>query len=63
MMTHRERHMVNLSSGIELVLLTITEDVSIYIHTTAVTQLPVLLPGGITPANERRYACQDAACS
>ena len=36
--------MVNPWSGIELVLLTITEDVSVYIHTTAVTQLPVLLP-------------------
>jgi hypothetical protein len=41
---HRERHMVNLWSGIELVLVTITEDVNVYIHTKAVTQLPVLLP-------------------
>ena len=29
---------------IELVLLTISEDINVYIHTTAVTQLPVLLP-------------------
>jgi hypothetical protein len=36
--------MVNLWSGIELVLLTITEDVNVYIHTKAVTRLPVLLP-------------------
>ena len=40
---HRERYRVNLWSRIELVLLTITEDVSVYIHISAVTQLPVLL--------------------
>jgi hypothetical protein len=33
MAVHRKRHMVNLWSGIELVLLTITEDVSVlYTH-------------------------------
>jgi hypothetical protein len=36
--------MVNLWSGIELVLVTITEDVNVYIHTKAVTQLPVPRP-------------------
>jgi hypothetical protein len=41
---HRVRYRVNLWSGNELVLLTITEDVNVYIHTKAVTQLPVLLP-------------------
>jgi hypothetical protein len=40
---HRDRYRVHLGCENELVLLTITEDVSVYIHISAVTQLPVLL--------------------
>jgi hypothetical protein len=46
---HRKRHMVNLWSGIELVLFTIRKMSAFYIHISAATQLPALLPA-MTPA-------------